>query len=73
DTMAKIYLKAVREGVKPGQEIEGLASAVMQSASDLFGADSHELQVTKDAWDAVGVLKLVQERQGGAAAPTAEA
>ncbi|MCW2923044.1 MAG: peptidase family protein, partial [Thermoleophilia bacterium] len=42
DTMAKIYLKAVREGVKPGQEIEGLASAVMQSASDLFGADSHE-------------------------------
>jgi hypothetical protein len=63
DTMGKIYFKAVRENVRPGKEVEGLALAVLKSAKDLYGADSHEFQVTKDAWDAVGVLELLQQQQ----------
>jgi hypothetical protein len=62
DKMGEIYFKAVRENLRPGKEIEGLAVAVLQSAKDLYGADSHEFQVTKDAWDAVGVLDLVREQ-----------
>ncbi|MCW2921463.1 MAG: peptidase family protein [Thermoleophilia bacterium] len=65
--MGEIYLKAVRENVRPGQEVEGLAVAVLQSAKDLYGAGSHEFQVTKDAWDAVGVLDLLKDQ--AAAAP----
>lgn len=66
DKLGEIYIKAVREGVRPGQEIEGLAVAVLQSAKDLYGTNSHEFQVTRDAWDAVGVLDLLKEQ----AAPT---
>lgn len=62
DKLSDIYLKAVRENLRPGQEIEGLAVAVMQSAKDLYGASSHEFQATKDAWDAVGVLDLVKKQ-----------
>jgi hypothetical protein len=62
DKLGQIYFKAVRENVRGGQEIEGLAVAVMKSARDLFGANSREFQVTKDAWDAVGVLELVRQQ-----------
>jgi hypothetical protein len=62
DAMSKIYFKAVREDLRPGKEIEGLAVAVMQSAKDLYGADSHEFQVTEKAWDQVGVLDLVKDQ-----------
>ncbi len=64
DKLGEIYIKAVREGVQPGREIEGLATAVLQSAKELYGTDSREFQVTKDAWDAVGVLDLLRERVG---------
>ncbi len=64
DKLGEIYIKAVREGVRPGKEIEGLAVAVLQSAKDLYGASSREFQVTKDAWDAVGVLDLLKEQAG---------
>jgi hypothetical protein len=60
DKLGEIYIKAVREGVRPGKEIEGLAVAVLNSAKDLYGADSREFQVTRDAWDAVGVLDLLK-------------
>jgi len=60
EKLGEIYLKAVREHVNPGEEIEGLASAVMQSAEELYGADSRESQVTQAAWDAVGMLELVR-------------
>lgn len=62
--LGEIYLKAVREGVRPGQEIEGLATAVLQSAKDLYGAGSREFQVTMGAWDAVGVLDLLKQQAG---------
>lgn len=62
DTLGKIYIKAVRENVRPNQEIEGLALAVLQSAKDLYGTNSREFQVTKDAWDSVGVLELLQQQ-----------
>ena len=61
DKLGEIYLKAVREGVRPGQEVEGLAVAVLQSAKDLYGTDSREFQVTQAAWDAVGVLDLLKQ------------
>jgi Zn-dependent metalloprotease len=64
DTMGKIYLKAVRENVHGGKEIEGLATAVLKSAKDLYGVNSREFQVTKDAWDQVGVLELLQQQAG---------
>ena len=64
DKLGEIYIKAVREGVRPGQEIEGLAVAVLQSAKDLYGADSREFQVTQNAWDAVGVLDLLKAQAG---------
>lgn len=62
DKMGQIYLKAVRENVRGGQEIEGLAAAVIKSAKDLFGTNSREFQVTKDAWNKVGVLELLQQQ-----------
>lgn len=58
--LGEIYVKAVRENVRPGAEIEGLAGAVLKSARDLYGAGSRELQVTRDAWDAVGLLELAE-------------
>lgn len=67
EKLGEIYLNAVRKYVTGGKEIEGLASATMRSAGELFGAQSHELQVTRDAWDAVGVLELVERQQGAAA------
>lgn len=62
DTLGRIYLKAVREHVRPGREIEGLAAAVLTSAQELYGSASREFQVTKDAWDAVGVLDLLRRQ-----------
>ena len=62
EKLGEIYLKAVRENVRGGQEIEGLAVAVMKSAKDLYGSGSREFQVTKDAWDAVGVLDLLKQQ-----------
>ncbi|MCW2926920.1 MAG: nprE [Thermoleophilia bacterium] len=59
DTTAKIYLKAVRDFVRPGQQVEGLALATLKSASALYGGDSPQYQATQDAWDAVGVLGLL--------------
>jgi hypothetical protein len=59
DQLGKIYINAIRKYVEPGKEIEGLASATLRSASELYGADSRQLQATKDAWDAVGVLELL--------------
>lgn len=56
DTMAKIYVNALRDHLEPGGAIGGLATAVMQSAEELYGADSRELSATKDAWRAVGLL-----------------
>lgn len=64
--LGQIYLRAVREHLRPGTEVEGLASAVLQSARDLYGAGSRELQVTRDAWDAVGVLELLQPQPSAA-------
>lgn len=61
EDLGKIYLNAIRKYVAPGQEIEGLARATMKSAAELYGANSRELQATKDAWDAVGVLELIKE------------
>lgn len=66
DKLGEIYIKAVREGVRPGREIEGLAVAVLQSAKDLYGASSREFQVTQDAWDTVGVLDLLKEQAASA-------
>ena len=63
EALGEIYIDAVRKYVQPGKEIEGLAAATMRSASDLFGAGSHELQVTRDAWDAVGVLDLLDAKR----------
>jgi hypothetical protein len=60
DDLGRIYLNAIRKYVEPGKRIEGLASATLKSASELFGADSRQLQATKDAWDAVGVLELLR-------------
>lgn len=60
DKLGEIYVKAVREHVGPGEEIEGLATAVMRSAEELYGAGSREAKVTQDAWDAVGVLELLK-------------
>jgi len=62
DTMAQIYLKALRDNVRPGQEIAGLAVATMIASRDLFGADSKELRVTMEAWNAVGVLDDIKGR-----------
>ncbi len=62
DKLGEIYIKAVREGVRPGRSIGGLAVAVLNSAKDLYGTDSHEFQVTRDAWDAVGVLDLLRQQ-----------
>lgn len=59
--LGKIYINAIRNYLEPGKEIEGLASATLKSASELYGAGSRELQATKDAWDAVGVLKLLKQ------------
>ncbi|MCW2971927.1 MAG: peptidase family protein [Thermoleophilia bacterium] len=64
DTMAKIYLKAVRDYMEPGKKIEGLASNTIQSATDLFGAGSKQVGVVKQAWDAVGVLELLDGNGG---------
>ena len=60
DTMAKIYMKTVRDYLRPGKEIEGLAAGTIKSAADLFGASSKEVAATKHAWDAVGVLELIK-------------
>lgn len=60
DAMARIYVKAVRDHVRPGQEIEGLASAVLRSTEELYGAGSRELAVAREAWDQVGVLDLLE-------------
>lgn len=59
-TMAKIYINALRDYVRPGRQIEGLAAATMLAAKDLYGSGSHEFQVTQQAWDAVGVLDLLK-------------
>lgn len=56
DAMAKIYVKAARDHIRGGDKFSGLAAAVVRSAQELYGAGSRELQVTRDAWDAVGLL-----------------
>ena len=60
DALGEIYIKAVREHVRPGQEIEGLAKGVLTATRDLFGAGSRELDVVTKAWDSVGVLDLLK-------------
>ncbi|MCW2949621.1 MAG: npr, partial [Thermoleophilia bacterium] len=60
DTMAKIYMKAVRDYLEPGREIENLAGDVIQSAQDLYGTNSKELLATKQAWKAVGLLDIAK-------------
>lgn len=60
DTMAEIYVDAMRRFIRPGQEIEGLAAATMRSARDLFGPSSPEFTTTVKAWDQVGVLDLLR-------------
>lgn len=57
EKLGEIYLDAVRNHVRGGGRISGLAKATIQSAADLFGTDSRELQVTADAWRAVGLLR----------------
>lgn len=63
DALGKIYINALRNYVGPGQEIEGLAGAVLQSTKDLYGSRSPELQAAAEAWDAVGVLGLLAKRR----------
>jgi hypothetical protein len=63
-TMAKIYINALRDYVRPGRQIEGLAAATMLATKDLFGAESHEFDVVEQAWDRVGVLDLLKEQAG---------
>jgi hypothetical protein len=63
EKLGRIYINAVREHVRPGKAIEGLATAVLQSTKDLFGTDSREFRVTMDAWDAVGVLDVLKQQQ----------
>jgi hypothetical protein len=62
DTLGKIYIKAVRDYVAPGREVEGLAAAVLKSTNDLYGAASREMSAVRDAWDAVGVLDLLKQQ-----------
>ncbi|MCB0880339.1 MAG: M4 family metallopeptidase, partial [Thermoleophilia bacterium] len=62
DELGKIYINAIRKYLQPGKEIEGLASATLKSAEELYGAQSKQLQTTKDAWDAVGVLELLDKQ-----------
>jgi hypothetical protein len=63
EALGKIYIKAVRDYVAPGREVEGLAAAVLKSTSDLYGTGSREMSAVANAWDAVGVLDLLAKRR----------
>jgi aureolysin len=55
DTMAKIYVDAMRSHMGPRCDIAMTAQATKDAATSLFGADSKELSVVTKAWAAVGV------------------
>ena len=57
DTMAKIYLDAIRNEMPQGGGIRDLAEATAASASQLFGEASRQHNAVLDAWSAVGVLQ----------------
>ena len=57
DTMAKIYLEAIRSEMPQGGGIRDLAEATAASASQLFGESSRQHNAVLDAWSAVGVLQ----------------
>ncbi len=57
DTMAKIYLEAIRNDMPQGGGILDLAEATAGSAERIYGANSPQHNAVLDAWNAVGVLK----------------
>lgn len=61
DNMAKVYVHAAREHIRGGQGLDGYARAVIMAARDVFGDGSRELQATRQAWDAVGLLELADK------------
>ena len=62
-TMAQIYVDAMRNHMTSESGIVDTARATMAAATDRFGAQSGQLEAVKQAWDAVGVLDLVNGRR----------
>ena len=54
EAMGDIYMRALDNHLTPDVDIAGLAMATLQSASELYGADSRATQVVADAWKGVG-------------------
>lgn len=55
DAAAKIYYHALTHYLTPYSNFSAMRNAAIQSAADLFGAGSPEVEAVMDAYDAVGV------------------
>ena len=55
ENAANIYYKALKDYLTKSSQFIDLRMAVIQSASDLFGAGSNEVTQAKTAFDAVGI------------------
>lgn len=56
-TMAQIYLDAMRNHMGPLSTIASTAKATMRATSARFGTNSPEMKTVVKAWDAVGIVE----------------
>ena len=56
DAMARIYAQTITEHIDKDVDFEKLAHGTWQSATELYGAKSPEVEAVEDAWN--GVLEL---------------
>ncbi|MBC7662706.1 MAG: M4 family metallopeptidase [Caulobacter sp.] len=56
DAMARIYAKTITNHIDKNVDFEKLAHGTWQSATELYGAKSREVEAVEDAWN--GVLEL---------------
>lgn len=59
DAMAQVYVTALRDHVRPGGRVSGLALGTLRAAHELHGRSSPQHVAVAQAWDAVGVLDAV--------------
>lgn len=55
ETMARIYLQALRRHLRPASAITDLVLGTIRGAGELYGNGSREQAAVRDAWKAVGV------------------
>ncbi len=64
DEMAKIYMDTMKDHLKSTSGIVDAAKGTLAAAINRYGADSREVGVVRDAWDAVGISLEARKAAG---------